>query len=194
MRRCARRIATRRISWIDQGTGKLGDERRFWGRAVRPLTHPRQHGKGQHHQRDMPVPAVPRPALIVGQSAFCLGGLERVFDGPAPPLDRHQLLDRRARRAPGREIGQAPVRQAAPHQKTTRPQALVERGVERVSLQRSQLPIGPVVQARPLRPRPRREADPVLLHEGCRDLLGRARHLGLGPQDQNECWPVTPRT
>src|SRR4051812_39188710 len=34
MRRCARRIATRRISWIDQGTRELGDERRFWGRAV----------------------------------------------------------------------------------------------------------------------------------------------------------------
>src|SRR4051794_2363362 len=147
----------------------------------------------------MPVPAVPRPALIVGQPKFRLGGLERVLDGPAPPLDRHQFLDRRARRAPGREIGQAPVRQAAPHQKATRPQALVERGVERVSLQRSQLQIGPVVQARPLRARPRREPDPVLLHEGCRDLLGRARYLGLGPpasapQDQNECWLVTPKT
>lgn len=31
MRRCASRIATRRISWMDHGTGELGDERRFWG-------------------------------------------------------------------------------------------------------------------------------------------------------------------
>src|SRR3954469_19797290 len=100
MRRCASRIATRRISWIDQGTCKLGDERRFWGRAVRHLTHPRQHGKGQHHQRDMPVPAMPGAGLVVSKPEFGLGGLERVFDGPAPPLDRYQLLDRRARRAP----------------------------------------------------------------------------------------------
>ena len=194
MRRCARRIATRRISCIDQGTCKLGDGRRFWGRAVRQLTHPRQHGKGQHHQRDMPVPAVPRPALIVGQSEFCLGGLERVFNRPAPPLNGHQLLDRRARRAPRRKIGQAPVRQAAPHQKTTRPQALVERGVERVSLQRSQLQIGPVVQARPLSTRPAERriqsssTRAVAISSAVPDPAASA------PQDQNECWPVTPRT
>ena len=59
MRRCASRTATRRISCIDQGTCELGDERRFWGRTVGLLAHPRQHGEGQHHQRDMPVPAMP---------------------------------------------------------------------------------------------------------------------------------------
>src|SRR3954452_15510572 len=82
MRRCASRIATRRISCIDQGTGKLGEEGRFWGRTVALLAHPRQQGKGQHHQRDMPVPAVPRPALVVGQPKFRLGGLERVASRP----------------------------------------------------------------------------------------------------------------
>ena len=94
MRRCARRTATRRISCIDQGTCELGDERRFWGRAVGLLAHPRQHGEGQHHQRDMPVPAMPGPALVVGQPEFRLGGLKRVLNGPAPPLHGHKHLDR----------------------------------------------------------------------------------------------------
>ena len=55
----------------------------FWGRQlVRVVAHGGHHGEGQHHQRDMPVPAVPRPALIVGQSEFCFGGLERVASRP----------------------------------------------------------------------------------------------------------------
>src|SRR4029450_5188168 len=113
MRRCASRIATRRISWIDQGTCKLRDERRFWGRAVRQLTHPRQHGKGQHDQRDMPVPAMPGAGLVVSKPEFGLGGLERVLDGPAAPLHGHKRLDRCPGRAPRREEGKLSASEVA---------------------------------------------------------------------------------
>lgn len=65
---------------MDHGTCELGDEHRFWGRPVSQLAYPRQHREGQHHQADVLVPAVPRTALVVGQSDFRLGGLARVLD------------------------------------------------------------------------------------------------------------------
>ena len=118
---------------MDHGTCELGDERRFWGRPVGQPAHPRQHREGQHHQADVPVPAVPRAALVVGQPNFRLGGLERILDRSAAALYHHQLFDRGTDRAPGGEVGERPIRQAAPHQQAARPQALIERGVERVS-------------------------------------------------------------
>ena len=87
MRRCASRIATRRISWSDHGTGELGSSLGFWGRAVGPLAHPRQHREGQHHQADVPVAAMPGACLVVVQTQFGLAGLESFLDRPAPPLD-----------------------------------------------------------------------------------------------------------
>jgi hypothetical protein len=163
MRRCASRIATRRISWMDHGSCELGDERRFWGWSVGQPAHPRQHREGQHHQRDVPVSAVPRAALVVGQPELRLGGLDGILNGPASALHCHQRLDRRAGRAPGREVGQRPVRQAAPHQQAARPQALIKRGVEHVGPERRQRQISPIEQARPLGASTGREADPVRL-------------------------------
>src|SRR5215213_2517318 len=62
----------------------------FWGRqVVRTIADSRHHGEGQHDQRDVSVPAVPRARLVVVKTEFRLGGLESVLDGPAPPLDGH---------------------------------------------------------------------------------------------------------
>jgi hypothetical protein len=40
------------------------------------------HGEGQHHQRDMPVPAVPGPGLVVRKPQLRLSRLERVASRP----------------------------------------------------------------------------------------------------------------
>jgi hypothetical protein len=41
-----------------------------------------KHGEGQHDQRDVPVPAVPGPALMMVKPQFGLGGLETVVSRP----------------------------------------------------------------------------------------------------------------
>src|SRR3954469_17575905 len=76
----------------------------FWGRrgGVRPVLDHRQQGKGQHHQRDMAVPAA---RLVVVEPELVLGGLERVLDRPAPALDTDQQLERGTGRAPSGEVG-----------------------------------------------------------------------------------------
>src|SRR3954468_14442387 len=91
MRRWARRTAMRRISWTDQrmrsgvsgraGSGFLG----AWARSR--AADDRQHGKGQHDQRDVPVPSMPGAGLVVVQPELVLGGLEGILDRPAVPLD-----------------------------------------------------------------------------------------------------------
>ena len=43
------------------------------------MADPRQHGKGQHHQRDVAVPAVPRAALVVVEAEFGLRGPEGIM-------------------------------------------------------------------------------------------------------------------
>jgi hypothetical protein len=50
------------------------DER---GRRIFAAT---EHGQGQHHQRDMTVPAVPGPGFIVVQSKLGLGHLKVLFN------------------------------------------------------------------------------------------------------------------
>ena len=51
------------------------------------------HREGQHHERDVPVPAMPGAGLVVSQPELCLGGLESILDRPASPLDRNERLD-----------------------------------------------------------------------------------------------------
>src|SRR4051812_38268861 len=91
--RCAKRVATRRISCTDQQiNGGSADHRQtaFWGRGhVGLAADGGQHCEGQHDKRDVPVPAVPGPGLVVVEAQLVLGGLEAILDGPAPALDRH---------------------------------------------------------------------------------------------------------
>src|SRR5918993_5386152 len=108
-----------------RGSGRrlTGSPRSFWGRhAVRSVAHGGHHGKGEHDQRDVPVPAVPGAGLVVSKPKLGLGGLERVLDGPAPPFNGHEPAGRRAGRAPGREEGELAVGQAAADQKAAHPQ------------------------------------------------------------------------
>ena len=74
-----------------------------------------QHGEGEHHQRDMAMPAVPAPGLVVGEAQLGFRGLERVFDRPPPALDLDQDLQGRAGRTPCRE-GHPAVTETAPDQ------------------------------------------------------------------------------
>ena len=64
MRRCAKRITRRRISWTDQrtrGRASAAGAAAFWGcRVVGMVADGRQHGKGQHDQAHVAVPAIAR--------------------------------------------------------------------------------------------------------------------------------------
>jgi len=88
---------------------------------------------------------MPRPGLVVIEPELGLSGLERILDGPAPPLDGDQRRDRRTGRTPGREEGEFAVSEAAADEKTARPQpragVVVLAGIEI-----GELAIGPVVQ------------------------------------------------
>src|SRR5487761_1775469 len=61
------------------------------------------HGEGEHDQRHMPMPAMPRAGLVVIEAEFVLGGFKAVFDGPAMAFDRYQLFHGHALGAPRRE-------------------------------------------------------------------------------------------
>src|SRR6187431_1131105 len=83
----------------------------FWGwcGGVRPVLDHRQQGEGQHHQRDVAVPAVPAAGLVVVEAELVLGGLEAVLDRPAVPFDLDQDLDSGPGWAPGRKEGKLAV-------------------------------------------------------------------------------------
>src|SRR5580765_7356491 len=71
------------------------------------MTDSGHHGEGEHHQRYVPMPAMPGAALIAIEAEFVLGGLEAVFDGPATAFHRDQFFRGRAHGAPGGEERQA---------------------------------------------------------------------------------------
>src|SRR4029453_18705651 len=140
--------------------------------------HHGHHGKGQHHQRDVPMPAVPGPRLVVIEPKLRLGGLERILNRPAPPLDAHKCLDRCPGRAPGREKGELPLGQAAPDQESPRPGPPQGR-VELVGFAVRQPQVTPVIQPRPFAPFARRQAHPRRRLQTSRDGFSRAGHRRL---------------
>src|SRR5919112_799241 len=123
--RWASRVATRRISWTDQRTSAAAPPRLgFWGRqVVGAAPYRREQGESEHDKRDVPVPAVPAPRLVVIEPELGLGRLERILDRPARALDLHERLDAGAGRAPGGEEGEARVDDAAADEETARPGA-----------------------------------------------------------------------
>src|SRR3954452_10110400 len=110
MWRCAKRAATRRISCTDQRiSGGSWDHRQaaFWGcGGVGLEADGGEHGKGQHDERDVPVPAVAGACLDGIETNFVFTRHETVLDGPARSFDTPLRLDRRAGGAPVREKGQ----------------------------------------------------------------------------------------
>jgi hypothetical protein len=121
----------------------------------------RQQGEGEHHQRNVTVPAMPAARLVVVEPKFGLGGLERILDRPAMALHPHQGLHQRAGRTPRGEERQILIGDGAPDQQTARPQA-GGLGAVFLGLKVRQLDRGPVIQARSLGPVSRRQAPPGL--------------------------------
>ena len=114
------------------GSGAAGAGTRapfFWGwrdargLCVRTMADRSQHGEGQHHQRDMPVPAMPGPGFIVVQPEFVLRRLKAVLNRPTMAFNLDQGPDRGSRRTPGGEERHIPVGKIAPDQQPTCPGA-----------------------------------------------------------------------
>ncbi len=59
--------------------------------------------QGEHHKRDVAMPAVPGAGFIVMEPELVLGGLEAVLDRPAMSLDTDDSVYSRAGRTPGGE-------------------------------------------------------------------------------------------
>lgn len=62
------------------------------------------HGEGEHDQRDMTVPAMPRPGFVVVEPQFVLGGFEAVLDCPSVALDPGEGFDGGSLWAPSCEV------------------------------------------------------------------------------------------
>src|SRR5512144_1976564 len=80
----------------------------FERHGIGVMTDGGHHGKGEHDQRDMSMPAVPGAGFVVVEAEFVLGGLEAVLNSPAMTFHRDQLFPGRALGAPGGEEGQSP--------------------------------------------------------------------------------------
>ena len=97
MRFRARRWAMRRISWIDQRmrSDVLACARRgfFWRRLVGLMLDGSHHGEGEHDERDVTIPAMPRSGFVVVESELVFGCLEAVLDRPAVAFDADKCLD-----------------------------------------------------------------------------------------------------
>ena len=108
------------------------------------------HGEDEHDERDVTMPAMPRPGLVVVEPELVLGGLEAVLDRPSMTLDADQRLDRCASRTPSGEVGEIAIGDMAPDQQASRPQTMVFI-VERFRLEVSQFEVAPIMQTRPFR-------------------------------------------
>ncbi len=96
------------------------------------------------------MPAVPGAGLVVRQPKLRLGGLERILDRPASPLDRYQRLKGCAGRAPGREESEFTICEAAADQQPSRPhpwQVLVVL----IGFQVSEFAVNPIIEPLALR-------------------------------------------
>ena len=97
--------------------------RSFLGRhVVCAVTDDRHHGEGEHDERDVAVPTMPRPGFVVVEAELVLGGLEAVLDRPAMAFDSDKGLDAGAGRAPCREEGEIAVADVTADQQATGPQ------------------------------------------------------------------------
>jgi hypothetical protein len=81
----------------------------------------RHHGEGKHDQRDMPVPAMPRPGFVVVESEPVLGGLEAVLDRPTATLNADERVYSSPCGAPCGEVGEISISDNAPDQQAARP-------------------------------------------------------------------------
>src|ERR1700682_2004546 len=65
----------------------------FWRRRIGAMADHRHHGEGEHHQRNVAMPSMPRSALVVIEPELVFRGLKTVLDRPPMAFDRHQRFD-----------------------------------------------------------------------------------------------------
>ena len=148
------------------------------------MTYDGHHRKGEHNERDMPVPSVPGACLVVIETEFVLGGFEAVLNGPAMTFDRHELFQGRTLGAPCGEEGKIAVGNIAANQEAPRPLPH-EGAVVFASIEISQFEIGPVMQARPLVASPDARRRQALLGRSCASLEAVPRTNCFFPQELN---------
>ena len=102
----------------------------------------RHHGEGEHHQRNVAMPSMPRSALVVIEPELVFRGLETVLDRPPMAFDRHQRFDGCSRWTPGAEEGEITIGDISTDQQTARPQTLICA----VDIEIGQFEITPIVQ------------------------------------------------
>ena len=85
----------------------------------------RHHGEGEHHHRDVAMPAMPGSALVVIESELILRGLKTILDRPAMAFDRDQRFDGCSCRAPSGEEGEVIIGDATTDQQTACPQTVI---------------------------------------------------------------------
>ena len=85
----------------------------------------RHHGEGEHHKRNVAMPAMPGSALVVIESELVLGGLKTVLDRPPMAFDRLQRFDGCSRWTPGREEGEIAIGDTTTDQQTACPKTLI---------------------------------------------------------------------
>src|SRR3974390_1943773 len=110
------------------------------------MTDGGHHGKGEHDQRDVSMPAVPGAGFVVIEAEFVLGGLEAFLNSPAMTFPRDQFFCGCALGAPSGEEGQSTISNAAADQQPSGPFA-GEDAVVFSGLKIGEFEIGPIVQA-----------------------------------------------
>src|SRR5450755_1067118 len=118
-----------------------------WRRRIGAMADHRHHGEGEHHQRNVAMPSMPRSALVVIEPELVFRGLKTVLDRPPMAFDRHQRFDGCSRWTPGGEEGEVAIGDMTTDQQTARPQTLIC-AVEFFELEIGQFEITPVVQPR----------------------------------------------
>src|ERR1700730_10278396 len=87
-----------------------GSAFRFFGRRrIGVMADHRHHGEGEHHKRNVAMPAMPGSALVVIEPELIFCGLKTVLDRPPLAFDRHQRFDGCSRWTPGGEEGEIAI-------------------------------------------------------------------------------------
>src|SRR3982075_924796 len=128
-------MATRRISWIDQ---RINDGVApflflllpwsgvpfFWRRRIGAMADHRHHGEGEHHQRNVAMPPMPGPALVVIEPELVFRGLKTVLDRPPMAFDRHPRCNDGAAGHQGGEKAKTPIGNMTTNQQPAFPRPL----------------------------------------------------------------------
>src|SRR5947207_15704273 len=97
----------------------------FWRRRIGAMADHRHHCEGEHHQRNVAMPPMPRPALVVIEPELVFRGLKTVLDRPPMAFDRHQRFDGCCGWTPGGEEGEIAIGDMTTDQQTACPKTVI---------------------------------------------------------------------